>query len=120
MNVGRVAGGRASTACSRACALWVRVGGWVWKVGLLVSGRFRSTLLGPEESARTCPFLGWPGLWVGPVLGGVGCSGCPSMSGASCDAGCSGVVGLLFECWIVDASIFVVCCVLVCVFGDKL
>ena len=41
---------------------------------------------------------------VGVVVSG------PGHRVGSCDAGSSGGVGLLFEIWIVDASIFVVCC----------
>jgi hypothetical protein len=91
---------------------------WVWVVWLLMALRWwgmgSSTLLGPEESAgmSLASCVGVGGVWLGLLV-----LSSPERMGAwhvwSCDGTCGvcvrGLVGLLFEICIVDASIFVAC-----------
>ena len=83
--------GLASTTCPSVC------GGGCGTWGLVGGGRV-GTLLGPEASGPHPRLLSGCGVWA--------CvSGCPSFALLLPCGGGGGLVGLLFEICIVDASI---------------
>ena len=91
-----------SVVCCPCC------GGGVWWVGVwVVSGVHCWVLEHHMVSLAAVALVGWWWWGVGVVVWCVPVAGWPSLGGWL-------VVGVVVFCWIVDASIFVACCCLLC------